>query len=167
MTPGECAAALRKLGTEKDTEIVNGIRRTLAYGRKLILEGVRSRGIGRAIWGEKKLTTLRAIVKRERVRKDGDAWIAGWKLAGIAAMQETGGQTKAHPISARGSNLAFLGTKAYAGKFVLISQVNHPGSKVPATPTIPTVISEIENSILPQEMDKALVKAIEKAGLSG
>ncbi len=147
MTPGQASAAVKQLGIEKDKEVPNGIRRMLSGWRNVVMKGYQARGIGRAVWAEKKLTTLREIVKRERVVRVGEGWQAGLSIRGMAALMESGGRTLPHSI------------KSSSGKLW-----QHPGGRVPQVPAARDSVYAAE-ALLAVEMDKALTKAIKSAGL--
>lgn len=150
MTPQEAALAFGALPQQVNRQTRNAVRRSLSYWRKLTLGGVVERGIGKAIWGEKKLTSLRAIVKRDgdvEINSDGSV-LGGLKITGIAALMETGGRTLPHDITTHGKRW------------------RHPGSNVPATPSAAPVVGEVGTRCR-DEIDKGMSKAVADAGLAG
>lgn len=61
-----------------------------------------------------------------------------------AAIQEFGGQTKAHVIEAvNGKSLAFM----IGGKQVFVKRVNHPGSKIPERSFLRSSLSDMRDDI--------------------
>lgn len=147
MTPRESANAIGKIAPGMEREVPNGIRRVLGFLRRLALTGYRSKGVGRAIWGEAKLTTLRPLVKRGRVVRVGSGWTAGLEVRGLAALMETGGKTLAHDIKSKGGKLW-----------------KHPGSRIPQNAAAVASLPAAEAQLL-IEMDKAVTKAVIAAGL--
>ena len=174
MTPQEAARRLGVLAKEVDRATVNAIRRGQNHWRTLTIRGIVSKGVGAAIWGArsrtkkaKRLTSLRPIIKRERVKKVGEStYIAGLQMTGLAALQETGGQTKAHEIKATGRGrvprLIFEGASGWVNKI----KVSHPGSKIPARPSAAPAVPEV-SAYTQEQINTGLVQAIDRAGLGG
>lgn len=159
----EAARRIGLLDKEIDAGKVRAIRRTSTTWRSLTVAGIRSRGVGRALWA-KKSTSLRPIVKRMRVQKVGDGFTSGIVLSGLAALQEDGGRTKAHIIKPwRASRLAFVGPK---GHLISPVSVKHPGSRIPAMPSAAPAVPAVEADLAVQ-LDKEYQKAVEKVGLNG
>lgn len=163
ITAHEAAVRLGLLDKEIDRAALNAARRTVTYWRSLTMTGIRSKGVGRAIF-EKKAQGLKVIIKRDRTRQEGDAFLGGLRLRGMAAMQEIGGKTAAHLIvakRARGGLLGFLGPN---GHVITPKSVHHPGSRIPAMPSAGPAQPLVEARAV-QELEKGLLAAITKSGL--
>lgn len=90
----------------------------------------------------------------------GDSVISGLRAVGLAALQETGGRTKAHRIEV-GPGKKALTLKGFVHPFAVF--VKHPGSLVPARPFLQDAIRKNEGLIL-REIEKALQEEVVKAG---
>lgn len=163
-TPASMAEALRRWGVEMDRPIINGMRRGLTHVRSLWVAEFKQRGVGRSVFGGKrakgKKDGARAIIKTTRVVKRGSGTYAGGlSVKGLAALQETGGRTKAHNIGKRGKVLAFEGGGFARGP------VKHPGSSIKKIP-IGHQMMERGAPRIAQEIDKGISADIAKRGLS-
>lgn len=154
--PAKFADALRRFATkEKDRAIVNGIRRGMTYARSLAVKSFMATGIGRGIFGhgrKKDTKAVKLIINRMKVRQAGTRIEAGLSVKGVAALQEKGGRTKAHPIRPRrGRFLAF----SVGGRDVFVPQVQHPGSRIVRAPfaepamrrALPRINQEVERGL--------------------
>lgn len=158
VTPAEAAALLEKFTSDGVAKAqFNAIRSYSRFLVKKTIDGIRTKGVGRALWGAKrKGATL--MVRTAPIRKVGTGWKTGVHLKGLAAMMELGGRTEKHPIK---GNLSFLGTHQWAGRTIRTQEVNHPGSPIPATPTLePT--ARANEGVLKEFQERALVKAAGK-----
>ena len=107
--------------------ILNGIRNQVRQTITVVKSDIRTKsGLGRRIWG-KKASGINSIVTLVKARSAGGLVETGIKLKGMAAMIESGGQTKPHVIKGK-PYLAFPG-KGGDG-FTITKQVNHPGAPV-------------------------------------
>jgi len=157
-TPAEAAALLVSFTSNgSPTAIMNGMRNWVRQVQRETVTAIRSKGVGRALWGVKG-KGARLMVKTVRVKRAGDTYRSGVDLQGLAALMETGGKTKKHVIT---GNLSFPGTNKYAGNIVVTKRVNHPGSKIPATPSLGPTYRRLEPK-LRDYVDAALVKAAGK-----
>ncbi len=102
------------------------IRRGQNRLRKAVVDEFRSRGVGRAIFGQKvTATSMKTIVAREKVKKTGERYEVGIRVKGIAAIVAKGEKTKAHPI---GHSNKLMASKARG--FAARGTVQHPGSQM-------------------------------------
>jgi hypothetical protein len=107
--------------------ILNGIRNQVRQTITTVKRDIRTRsGLGNRIWG-KNGSGLNKIVTLVKSRAAGGQVETGIKLKGMAAMIESGGQTKPHIIKGK-PYLAFPG-KGGSG-FTITKRVNHPGAPV-------------------------------------
>lgn len=125
-------------------------------------------------------STIPLIVRRAEMTP-GHAGIglrSGLETMGFAALIETGGRTKSHQIKrirlggysrnrgARARQVQGLPPMTFqvGGRWVSKRIVTHPGSRVPRNPFLATGASAAEQA-LPGEFERALPRAVEKAGL--
>lgn len=125
-------------------------------------------------------STIPLIVRRSEVTP-GHAGIGlrgGLETMGFAALIETGGRTKSHQIKrirlggysrnrgARARQVQGLPPMTFpiGGRWVSKRIVTHPGSRVPRNPFLSTGAAAAAQA-LPAEFERALPRAIEKAGL--
>lgn len=139
---------------------------------------------------------LRRALGRIKAHKEGESWVTGLTIdtgaAPYGAIQEFGGQTRAHRIepravtflrwrgtgpSARGSQAGYRvtpdgivpGKKIKAGNFggfdIFSRGVNHPGSKIPARPFATPAVKLATEQHLP--LLEADLKALEDRILGG
>lgn len=160
-TPNQAAKALDMLEGALLLTNVRAIRRVLGRTKTLTLRAFRSRGIGRAIFG-KNPAGARKLIKTTRVEVIGkDFYRVGLDLKGFVALQETGGQTKPHPIRAKGSGrLAFEGKP---GDLTRPRSVRHPGGRVARFPAAEPIMRAQAPAFV-KEMEMATEKAAKEFG---
>lgn len=161
MTPTEARINVLKLAAELPREYENAMKRVLRRARTVAAGKIRSRGIGRALWGKGRSTATLSL-KVERVKRSGTTLSGGLEAKGVAAMIDQGGMTKPHVIKPKNGTVLALklpGGRAFA------RAVRHPGSRIPAQPFMKTAQAAVESD-LPKELDVANVRAIARAGLA-
>lgn len=157
MTPAQVAARLRRAAREIRKPAVKALRRGLTLWKGRAIDTLRSRGIGRAIWGTKRGGAT-MVVKRTRVKDSGGVITAGLHVRGLAALQEAGGRTKPHDITPKiAQRLVFEGRTGT----VVARRVKHPGSIVPAIPFLRPTLDRTLPEIV-TEMDRAYQEALDR-----
>jgi hypothetical protein len=124
------------------------------------------------------------IVTRSKVRERLDfakgtrSWSSGLETRGFAALIETGGRTKSHPIkplraegysrkrAVAAAQLAAAGRLTFpiGGRWVSPKIVTHPGSRVPRNPFIASGAAHAQEQLEPQ-LEQGISDAVKKAGL--
>jgi len=104
------------------------MRISISQLRKRTAKDIKSTGLGKALWKNrrrKKSGTPPLILKtiRARVSRGTNALTVGLRMTGMGAIQEVGGTTAAHTITAKNAGRLNL-PPAFP------RQVNHPGSKL-------------------------------------
>jgi len=186
-TPMSYALAMDKLGAAFLPAALEGVKRAEEVPRQVAVSLFISRGVGRAIFGRRssgayKIINVKSVIAQKRV-------VMALEVKGFAALQEQGGQTKAHTIRAEKVHYAALATK-YAGKrrgakfaaraarskravlairlgggrIIFRSEVRHPGSRIPRHPF---GVKTFEKSAarINREIDAALQRALAKLGI--
>lgn len=151
-TPAGFAEALKQYGASINPAVKRGLWKGSRITRAVFIARFTSRGVGKGIFGKKKSGAYK-IVRTRVVGPRGNVFILALELRGFAALQETGGRTKKHPIAAK--NAKALKLKVPSIGVVLRRVVEHPGSRIAADPSGPRAF-EASSSRIQAEIDKAL-----------
>jgi len=128
-TPEGFAAVLERFGASIRPSVVRALKRSAKIPRAIYMNKARQHGVVRTIFG-KKPKGLGGLVKT-KVTDKGNAFVLSMELRGLAAMQESGGHTKAHQI---GPGPRKLKLKVPSIGVVIRDSVLHPGSSIHVFP---------------------------------
>jgi len=186
VTAKQALAQLAAMGDAKQMHRLmgNALRRAASRIRTAASKAIRSKGVGRTLWGgggrfKKNVKGSRALLKIGKVERSGGTTSITITAKGFPALMEQGGRTKAHIIESqrtrrlrvaatleqkgRKNTAAFLrgaesrGLLAFrtGGRLAFATRVKHPGSHIPAQPSVGP---QIEANV--QKVEQELVNAV-------
>lgn len=133
--------------------IVTSFKKAANRSRSATRREVKKTTLGKKLWARGKKGGPKLALTKTKLFRKGLTILAAFKLRGLGALIEAGGETKAHLIKAKsGGGLSFEGTKAFAGRIIKTEQVQHPGSIVKREPTMKPAV---EKAMVPFEQELA------------
>jgi hypothetical protein len=180
----DVAGAMKQLsGSEASRLAYTVVRLGVVRIRARAFATFTSTGVGRAIWGSgdpSKGTiggafaggVLKAIgvnngprpgsvIKTKVIKRANDGFILAFSVKGMPAMQEEGGQTKAHTIAPKNAPALVYRTK-WGALRRSTEPVEHPGGPIRKVPYLAPAI-DAEAARIASDMAKALDGLIERA----
>ena len=151
LTPEQVPGQLRQIKDKAPKSMGSAFRRGIARIRASAVKNIRSKGIGKSLWGatdkigaKKGRKAVAKLVVGGKVQERYGAYSVDLTLKGFPAMMEVGGQTAPHRIEPK--NVPLLAFVA-AGDLVFAKGVDHPGGPVRKDPSLAPAIDRWSPSI--------------------
>lgn len=134
LTPGQVPGQLRQIKERAPKSMGSAFRRGIARIRASTVKAIRSKGVGKSIWGatdkvgaKKGRKAVGKLVVGGKIQERYGTYSVDLTLKGFPAMMEVGGQTQAHRIEpVNAPVLALKGAPAPG----FAQGVDHPGGPV-------------------------------------
>lgn len=181
LTFEQAAAQLGVLESRVETHVARGLSFGLErHVREAAVLDTVKKGVGRRLWGDRRAGAF-AMFKRTPIKLSGGKLTTTILVKGLAALAETGGQTEAHVIAARGAALSARAAAAFKkgkvdkgqslasqaarggqllsftvkGRRLAAPFVQHPGSRIARNPAMAEALDKNGGKVT-AEIQKAM-----------